>query len=284
MGYNSADYIHTVYQAMNLAFADRDFYYGDPYFPPDEPTRGLLSKEYAKQRAATIRMERNDATAGPGDPYPFQGGTNPYARPAARSSDARRRLDAPRRDLSGRRQLERSRRASRAARPRVIAADAAGLAGVGDAERRLDPGDHRRPHRHRAEPAHAVVRARSRRENPFNVLEPGKRPRVTLTPSLAFKDGKPWLAFAVQGGDTQDQNLLQFFLNVARVRHDAAGGRGGRELQQLPDAQLVRPARVAAGPHRAERVDAAVGARGNSRSAATSSSSRRAPRARSTPS
>jgi gamma-glutamyltranspeptidase/glutathione hydrolase len=51
-------------------------------------------------------------------------------------------------------------------------------------------------------------------ENPFNVLEPGKRPRVTLTPSLALKDGKPYLAFAVQGGDTQDQNLLQFFLNV----------------------------------------------------------------------
>ena len=51
-------------------------------------------------------------------------------------------------------------------------------------------------------------------ENPFNVIEPGKRPRVTLTPSLALRDGKPWLAFAVQGGDTQDQNLLQFFLNV----------------------------------------------------------------------
>jgi gamma-glutamyltranspeptidase/glutathione hydrolase len=51
--------------------------------------------------------------------------------------------------------------------------------------------------------------------NPYNVLEPGKRPRVTLTPSLALKGGKPWLAFAVQGGDSQDQNLLQFFLNVA---------------------------------------------------------------------
>ena len=51
-------------------------------------------------------------------------------------------------------------------------------------------------------------------ENPFNVVEPGKRPRVTLTPSIALRDGKPWLAFAVQGGDTQDQNLLQFFLNV----------------------------------------------------------------------
>jgi gamma-glutamyltranspeptidase/glutathione hydrolase len=51
-------------------------------------------------------------------------------------------------------------------------------------------------------------------ENPYNVIEPGKRPRVTLTPTLALKDGKPFLAFAVQGGDSQDQNLLQFFLNV----------------------------------------------------------------------
>src|SRR6185369_15950849 len=50
--------------------------------------------------------------------------------------------------------------------------------------------------------------------DPFNVVEPGKRPRVTLTPTLAMKDGKPFLAFAVQGGDTQDQNLLQFFLDV----------------------------------------------------------------------
>src|SRR4029079_10675846 len=52
-------------------------------------------------------------------------------------------------------------------------------------------------------------------EGPFNVLVPRKRPRVTLTPSLAVRDGRPWLAFAVQGGDTQDQNLLQFFLDVA---------------------------------------------------------------------
>jgi gamma-glutamyltranspeptidase/glutathione hydrolase len=50
--------------------------------------------------------------------------------------------------------------------------------------------------------------------NPFNVVAPGKRPRVTLTPSFALKDGKPFLSFAVQGGDTQDQNLLQFFLNM----------------------------------------------------------------------
>jgi gamma-glutamyltranspeptidase/glutathione hydrolase len=53
-----------------------------------------------------------------------------------------------------------------------------------------------------------------RRENPFNVIEPGKRPHVTLTPTLALRDRQPFLAFAVQGGDAQDQNLLQFFLDV----------------------------------------------------------------------
>jgi len=51
-------------------------------------------------------------------------------------------------------------------------------------------------------------------DGPFNVIEPGKRPRVTLTPTLALKGGLPFLAFAVQGGDSQDQNLLQFFLNI----------------------------------------------------------------------
>jgi len=49
-------------------------------------------------------------------------------------------------------------------------------------------------------------------DGPFNVIEPGKRPRVTLTPTIALKDGQPWMAFSVQGGDTQDQDLLQFFL------------------------------------------------------------------------
>jgi gamma-glutamyltranspeptidase/glutathione hydrolase len=51
-------------------------------------------------------------------------------------------------------------------------------------------------------------------DGPYNVIEPGKRPRVTLTPTLALKEGRPYLSFAVQGGDSQDQNLLQFFLNV----------------------------------------------------------------------
>jgi gamma-glutamyltranspeptidase/glutathione hydrolase len=211
MGYNSANYIHTLYQAMNLAFADRDFYYGDPYLPPAEPTRGLLSKEYAKQRAGTIRMERNDATAGPGDPYPFQGAVNPYAEPLRRQRQSA--VEAATGQELTAQELERFEAGFRSGTTSVMTADAAGWlvsvvpsggwipatiagrTGIGLSQRMqsfvLDPA-----------------------ENPFNVVAPGKRPRVTLTPSLALRDGKPWLAFGVQGGDSQDQNLLQFFLNV----------------------------------------------------------------------
>ena len=209
-GYNSANYIHTVYQAMNLAFADRDFYYGDPYVPPEEPRRGLLSKEYAKARAATIRMDRNDANAGPGDPYPFQGGKNPYAELLEKQRRAAISSETP--ELSAQ-ALDDFRQGFQSGTTSVVAADArgwlvavtpsggwipatiAGRTGVGLSQRLqsfvLDPAS-----------------------NPFNVLAPGKHPRVTLTPSIALRDGKPWLAFAVQGGDTQDQNLLQFFLNI----------------------------------------------------------------------
>ncbi|MCH7475656.1 MAG: gamma-glutamyltransferase, partial [Gemmatimonadetes bacterium] len=67
-------------------------------------------------------------------------------------------------------------------------------------------------------------------ENPFNVVEPGKRPRATLTPSMALKDGKPFLSFAVQGGDGQDQNLLQFFLNVVEF---------GMNVQQAAEAPNI---------------------------------------------
>ncbi|MCU0241326.1 MAG: gamma-glutamyltransferase, partial [Vicinamibacteria bacterium] len=79
LGYNSARYIHTLYQAMNMAFADRDFYYGDPAFPPAEPIAGLLSKDYAKARWAQMRTDRNDDDVRPGDPYPYQNQRNPFA-------------------------------------------------------------------------------------------------------------------------------------------------------------------------------------------------------------
>jgi len=208
MGYGSARYTHALYQAMNLAFADRDFYYGDPYFPPEEPMRGLLSKAYAKERARLIDWQRNDPGVKPGDPYPFQGGKNPYRAlldrlGAAGAPGGERLASAGTEDL----------RSFFAGTTSIEAADAegwvvsatpsggwipaviAGHTGVGLSQRMQS---------FVTDPA----------ENPFNVVEPGKRPRATLTPSLATRNGKPFLAFAVQGGDTQDQNLLQFFLNV----------------------------------------------------------------------
>jgi len=215
MGYNSTRYIHTLYQTMSLAFADRDFYYGDPAFPPEEPIRGLLSKEYARQRAQLINPDRNDPGIKPGDPYPFQGGTNPYlpllrdwpppSRPTttSESEEALAAFDEAFRrgttsieaaDTSG---WVVSITPSGGWIPAVIA----GRTGIGVSQRGQQ----------------FVVDSV---DNPFNVIRPGQRPRVTLTPSLALKDGKPFLAFAVQGGDTQDQNLLQFFLNVVEFGMD----------------------------------------------------------------
>src|SRR5438046_9007063 len=88
--------MHAMYQAMNVPFADRDFYYGDLYTPPAEPIRGLLSKDYAKSRYAQISWDKNDPTVKPGDPYPFQGEKNPFAQLLAQwkveaASDSARR-------------------------------------------------------------------------------------------------------------------------------------------------------------------------------------------------
>jgi gamma-glutamyltranspeptidase/glutathione hydrolase len=223
MGYNSSRYIHALYQAMNLAFADRDFYYGDQYFPPEEPIRGLLSKEYAKQRAAQINWEHDDPNVGPGDPYPFQSQTNPYRTLLEKWNKVAATPSAPGPTQTTLRPIGQGsapgaadddfKRSFYAGTTSVEAADEegwvvsvtpsggwipaviAGRTGVGLSQR-----------------AQSFVTDEA--ENPFNVIEPGKHPRVTLTPSLALKDGKPYLAFAVQGGDSQDQNLLQFFLNV----------------------------------------------------------------------
>jgi len=73
LGYNSAEYIHLLYQVMNLAFADRDFYYGDPYFPPQEPLQGLLSKEYARDRIKLINWQANDPDVNPAIPILTKG-------------------------------------------------------------------------------------------------------------------------------------------------------------------------------------------------------------------
>jgi gamma-glutamyltranspeptidase / glutathione hydrolase len=221
MGYDSARYIHTLYQAMNLAYADRDFYYGDPSYSPAPPIAGLLSKDYARERARLVRADRNDPDVRPGDPYPYQGGKNPFLG----YLDAWHSKTPAQAPVS----MEEFDRTFRLGTTSVQAADdkgwavsvtpsggwtpavLAGRTGIGLSQRMqsfvLDP-----------------------RDNPYNVLEPGKRPRATLTPSMALKDGKPYLVFSVQGGDTQDQNLLQFFLNVVEF---------GMSIQEAAEAANI---------------------------------------------
>ncbi len=233
MGYNSSRYINTVYQAMSLAFADRDFYYGDIYFPPEEPIHGLLSKEYAKERAKLINPNRNDPSIKPGDPYPFQGATNPFLDLLSRWTPVRTAESEAEFD-----------RHFRLGTTSVEAADAegwvvsvtpsggwvpaviAGRTGVGLSQR-----------------MQSFVTDRA--ENPFNVVEPGKHPRVTLTPSLALKDGKPFLCFSIQGGDTQDQNLLQYFLDVVEF------GMNAQEAAEAPNFNSSQM-RSSFGDHKSE--------------------------------
>ncbi|HEY4107390.1 gamma-glutamyltransferase family protein [Puia sp.] len=255
MGFNSTRYIHTVYQAMNLAFADRDFYYGDPYNNTGQPMKGLLSKEYAKDRAKLINFDRNDAMAAPGDPYPFEGRTNPF------TELLKERAHMP---MGGGR--------PGMGAPSTGGAMNSGAALVGSNDLAFDhttPGVpideslyHDRLWRGTTSieaadkdgwvisvtpsggwnPAcvagHTGVGMSQRMQSfvldsiidPFNVVKPHQRPRVTLSPSLALKDGKPYLCFSVQGGDTQDQNLLQFFLDMVEF---------GMTVQQATEAPNV---------------------------------------------
>ena len=214
MGFNSTNYIHNLYQIMNLSFADRDFYYGDPYFEPKEPIQGLLSKEYAKERLKLI-SDKNNKEIKPGNPYNFQKGENPFlnyidAWETDNNLDKIKSAFDLNHNMSANYDFEES---FMAGTTTVQAADTsgwivsitpsggwipaviAGNTGIGLSQRMqsfvLDPKD-----------------------GPYNVLEPGKRPRATLTPTIALKNNEPYLSFAVQGGDSQDQNLLQFFLNM----------------------------------------------------------------------
>lgn len=213
LGYNSVNYIHALYQIMNMSFADRDFYYGDPYFPPAEPMEGLMSKEYANKRLKEINWEKNDPNVKPGDPYEFQEGNHPfpqYLNDWSNLDNTKKVGYAP--DLSTPSEFP-TETTIYSGTTSIQAADEegwvvsitpsggwvpaviAGNTGVGLSQR-----------------AQSFVLDES--ENPYNVIEPGKRPRATLTPTMALKGGKPFLSFAVQGGDSQDQNLLQFFLNM----------------------------------------------------------------------
>ncbi len=210
---NSPGYIHTLYQAMSLAFADRDFYYGDPDSTPQTPIKGLLSKEYAAERRKLILPDRNNPVVLPGDPYPYQGGKNPFLDLLEENREFRENvaaLDIPEGAIE---------RHTRKGTTSIVSADRkgwlvavtpsggwppafiAGRTGVGMSQRMQQ----------------FVL---DRALNPFNVVAPGKRPRVTLTPTIALKNGVPFLAFTMPGGDVQEQMLLQFFLDVVEFGLD----------------------------------------------------------------
>src|SRR5579863_1097325 len=186
-GHNSADYVHTVVEAMKLGYADRDAYYGDPDFA--QVPAALVSKDYAAVRRPLIHAQRASAEHIPGDPEHLQ------ARASEEFARARyRERNGEHQDTTCVNVIDKagnmfSATPSGAWIPAVIAGDT----GIPLTQRGqafvLTPG------------------------HP-NQLAPHKRPRITLTPTLALKDGKPWLVFSTPGGDSQDQTLLQVFLNV----------------------------------------------------------------------
>ena len=201
MGHNSADYLHVIIEAMKLAYADRDSYYADEDFV-DVPRDGLLSKDYARQRAATIDMNRSSGEFVAGDPLPFDDNVStwPYwvagsAEPVASLADAAQDHPESLKDTSHIAIIDSEGNVfdSTPSGGWIGGAVILGTSGIGMSVRGeqfwLDK-----------------TRAAQ--------LRPWSRPRYTLTPSIVFKDGEPVLAIGTPGGDNQEQTILQTLLNV----------------------------------------------------------------------
>lgn len=234
LGHNSPEYIHLLAEAMKLAFADREWYYADPDFV-GVPQQGLLSKEYAAKRRDLIDLEHASVTLTPGDPYPFQPQQAEH-RPIPEAIDFR---------------------------PGEV-----GTTGtrVADAEGNVfsaTPSGGWFRHSPIIEGLGFVLGTRGQifwlDEDKANKLEPGKRPRSTLTPSLALKDGKPFLAWGTPGGDVQDQVNLQFLVNVVDFGMDIQEAIDAPYFQILDFPSSFYPRRFSPGVIRLEdRIDAAV--------------------------
>src|ERR1041385_8784309 len=181
MGHNSPQYLHTVVEAAKLAFADRDRYYGDPKFSKI-PEDTLLSKEYAAERrklidAAHASMEHRPGTFGGKVAMPSGGGSSAGVQDTTCVNVVDKWGNVWSSTPSG------------AWLPSVIMGDTGIPLGT-------------RLQTLLTKPGHP------------NALAPGKRPRVTLSPTIVLKDGKPYLALSTPGGDNQDQALLQTVLNI----------------------------------------------------------------------
>ena len=179
MGYGSPDYIHVVAEAIKLGMADRDEYYGDPAFVK-VPLSALLSDEYAGIRRPLIDMKHASLEIRPGDPYAMKPLKGPgVLRPGAGGTTTCVVADRWGNVVSA---------TPSANVPRKCKAGEAGVT-YGNRLTSLN-----------TTPGHP------------NCIQPGKRPRITLTPTLVLKDGKPILAISVAGGDLQDQVTLELLL------------------------------------------------------------------------
>ncbi|MGH9346473.1 MAG: gamma-glutamyltransferase family protein [Vicinamibacterales bacterium] len=193
MGHNSAPYIHTVHEAIKLAFADRNAFYGDPDFAK-VPLTGLLSKEYAAERARLI-TDRASLEQRPGNPFRFDPAVKPPSTPYTPRAQGRP-SGAGAGDTTAVEVVDKDGNlfsSTPSSGWLLGGAFIAGDTGVPMSNRMqvfdLDP----------ASP---------------NVLAGGKRPRTTLTPTIVLKDGKPFLAISTPGGDSQDQQILNVLLNL----------------------------------------------------------------------
>ena len=181
MGFFSADYIHVTIEAMKLAFADRDKYYGDPSYV-SVPLKPLLSDQYTNIRYPLIDMNKASQTIRPGDPVNMTAyASNGQSWPGEEGTTTCIVIDKW---------------------GNVVSATPSANFDFGICEK-LGIAHNTR-----------LSTLNTQKGHP-NALEPGKRPRITLTPTIVLKNEKPFLAISISGGDLQDQVALQLFLNVA---------------------------------------------------------------------
>ena len=209
MGHNSPDYIHTVVEAMKLAYADRDTYYADTDFV-DVPEAGLLSTSYARERAAEIDPGRASVAFRAGDPVPHDPEVDEWPFWVADIDDGVAASDADGSFVPSAGGLKDTTHVA------IVDADgnvfdatpSGGWTGGGVILGETGIGLSTRGEQFWLDPARA------------NQIRPRARPRYTLTPSLVFKDGEPLMAIGTPGGDNQDQTILQAFLNVVEFWDD----------------------------------------------------------------
>lgn len=191
LGHNSPAYIHTLAEALKLALADRDRYYGDPNFVKI-PSAELLSKNYAALRRPLIDERHASLAQQPGDPLNMKAILASAVQTIGKASavpEIERANDTTCVNVVDKDGNLFSATPSGAWLPAVVAGDTGVLMGQRLQSSLTDP-------------------------NSPNVVAPGKRPRITLTPTLVLKGGEPFMVLSTPGGDNQDQALLQVLLNI----------------------------------------------------------------------